>query len=385
MSKNKEMHMFSMLVLIFLICGAFTGCVETSEENGSVEEQSEEVKRIYVSIGNWEVDDLYNGMNITVCFQNDIGESIRVSDKAKFKIIYEKDSSKENTVYDKTIDIERKSYKYYSGYYLSTQSVVISDFFVENGNYTVTVEYNGLSGKNDAYIALNPDVIEADLYSELWGVSWTDVDVRVDIEIKDSMGAEVILTEPGTLSIYFENKTTENKLVCSKEIFPTMSIYYYSPYAPLHYYSLPYTALDFDDFVDGNGNYTFKVSYKDKSKEITKAISLFPDISSITCNPSEIVLTDSDNDGVSDKTLTITITVRDQDDNKLQGATVTLSGPCKYTDSQDTITGTTDSNGQVVFSNVFVELNKGDTSEIIVKVSKSGYGSEKTTNIPVVG
>ncbi|UCE73809.1 MAG: hypothetical protein JSV56_12430 [Methanomassiliicoccales archaeon] len=105
----------------------------------------------------------------------------------------------------------------------------------------------------------------------------------------------------------------------------------------------------------------------------------------ITPSPSQITLTDDDGDDISStETGSLTVTVRDSDDNRIKGATVTLSGCDARFSSGGTAWAETNENGEAVFTGLHLEVTKGSTSSITVKAQKSDYPDKEIT-VPVIG
>jgi hypothetical protein len=104
-----------------------------------------------------------------------------------------------------------------------------------------------------------------------------------------------------------------------------------------------------------------------------------------TADPQSINLIDDNADGYSStETGTLTITVRDTSDDRISGATVTLSGCDVRFAEGGTATMQTNKSGEAAFTGLHMEVQEGSTSSITVKVQKSGYPDKQTT-VPVVG
>ena len=109
-------------------------------------------------------------------------------------------------------------------------------------------------------------------------------------------------------------------------------------------------------------------------------------IASIHTYPGEIVLTDSDGDGIFQAgDITIQITVLDTGGNGISGATVLLEGAsiC-YQSTDGTVHGVTDSAGKLILSGLKASLAGEQMGFITVTVIKSGYGSEGGVQVPVI-
>jgi len=108
-------------------------------------------------------------------------------------------------------------------------------------------------------------------------------------------------------------------------------------------------------------------------------------ISSVYADPGELVLDDEDGNGVfTDDDICLTVYVMDNDGNSVSGALVVLSGCNVASSDGSSAYGTTDSNGQVKFSGLTASHVGNSLGFITVTVTKSGYGSESTYNVPVV-
>jgi hypothetical protein len=107
-------------------------------------------------------------------------------------------------------------------------------------------------------------------------------------------------------------------------------------------------------------------------------------ISSVIAEPSEIVLSDGDGDGIylSDG-IQITITVSDQDGNAVVGASVSLDGS-SVSDNGHMPHEITDSKGQASFDGLSAQRSGRGMGLITVTVVKSGMTYSGTTSIPVI-
>lgn len=107
-------------------------------------------------------------------------------------------------------------------------------------------------------------------------------------------------------------------------------------------------------------------------------------ISSVVADPSEIVLSDEDGDGIYlAEGVRILISVSDQDGNAVVGATVSLDGS-SVSDSGHMPHGTTDSKGQASFDGLSIQRSGRGLGFITVTVAKSGMAYSGQTNIPVI-
>lgn len=108
-------------------------------------------------------------------------------------------------------------------------------------------------------------------------------------------------------------------------------------------------------------------------------------IGDIMVNPGEIVVHDSDGDGIFTASgVLLTVTVTDQSGDRLEGATVMLEGANVMTGKGETVRGVTDSRGQVTFSDLKVEQFGTRLTTITVTVAKGDYGIDSSYEIPVI-
>jgi hypothetical protein len=108
-------------------------------------------------------------------------------------------------------------------------------------------------------------------------------------------------------------------------------------------------------------------------------------IGDIMVNPGEIVVHDSDGDGIFTASgVLVTVTVTDQSGDRLEGATVMLEGANVMTGKGETVRGVTDSRGQVTFSDLKVEQFGTRLTTITVTVAKGDYGIDSSYEIPVI-
>ncbi len=115
------------------------------------------------------------------------------------------------------------------------------------------------------------------------------------------------------------------------------------------------------------------------------SISAPHSIGEVFVSPSEIPVYDPDEDGLytNDK-VTITVTVTDQSGDRLEGATVVLDGANIELVGGGQARGVTDDSGQVVLSDLKVELFGSRLTTIVVTVAKGDYGVDSSYQIPVI-
>jgi hypothetical protein len=108
-------------------------------------------------------------------------------------------------------------------------------------------------------------------------------------------------------------------------------------------------------------------------------------IASVNGNPTEILLTDGDGDGTFENDdVTLTIIVRDQDGNGVEGASVVLDG-CDVCNSDGSLVyGTTGAEGKVTFNGMNVSHYGDGIGFITVTVAKSGLGTDSSLQVPVI-
>lgn len=108
-------------------------------------------------------------------------------------------------------------------------------------------------------------------------------------------------------------------------------------------------------------------------------------ISSVNGSPSEIILTDGDLDGTYENgDITLTIYVRDQNNDAVAGASVVLDG-CSVRDSDGSSAyGTTDAEGKVVFDGLTASHYGQGIDFITVTVAKGGMGTDSSLQVPVI-
>lgn len=108
-------------------------------------------------------------------------------------------------------------------------------------------------------------------------------------------------------------------------------------------------------------------------------------IGDIMVNPGEILVHDSDGDGIFTASgVLLTVTVTDQSGDRLEGATVMLEGANVMTGKGEVVRGVTDSRGQVTFSDIKVEQFGSRLTTITVTVAKGDYGIDSSYEIPVI-
>ncbi|OPY31144.1 MAG: hypothetical protein A4E32_02129 [Methanomassiliicoccales archaeon PtaU1.Bin124] len=108
-------------------------------------------------------------------------------------------------------------------------------------------------------------------------------------------------------------------------------------------------------------------------------------INSVVAEPGEIVLTDSDSNGIySEDGIDIKIHVLDQTGSGVEGAMVVLDGCNIVTEDGTTAYAKTDSTGTATFTGLSATYAGGNLGFITVKVSKGGAGTDSSYSIPVV-
>lgn len=108
-------------------------------------------------------------------------------------------------------------------------------------------------------------------------------------------------------------------------------------------------------------------------------------IASVNGNPTEILLSDGDGDGTFENDdATLTIIVRDQNGNAVQGASVVLDG-CEVRNSDGSLVyGTTGEDGKVTFDGLKVSHYGDGIGFITVTVAKGGMGTDSSLQVPVI-
>lgn len=108
-------------------------------------------------------------------------------------------------------------------------------------------------------------------------------------------------------------------------------------------------------------------------------------IGAVYSDPAEMVLTDSDGDGVfSSSGMTLTISVVDRNGEAVSGATVVLDGCDLRTSQGKQVHGLTDGTGKVTFDGLSASQSGRTVGFITVSVVKNGMGTDGTLIIPVV-
>ena len=108
-------------------------------------------------------------------------------------------------------------------------------------------------------------------------------------------------------------------------------------------------------------------------------------IGEIMVTPGEIVVQDSDGDGIFTASgVLVTVTVTDQSGDRLEGATVMLQGANVMTSKGEVVRGVTNPRGQVTFSDLKVEQFGSTLTTITVTVAKGDYGIDTSFEIPVI-
>jgi hypothetical protein len=108
-------------------------------------------------------------------------------------------------------------------------------------------------------------------------------------------------------------------------------------------------------------------------------------IDAVYSNPTEIVLTDSDHDGIYTRSgFSITVSVLDTNGDAVKGATVVLDGANIVTAQGRTVHGITDDSGKVTFIGLSATQAGRTIGFITATVTKSGLGTDSSLTIPVV-
>ncbi len=108
-------------------------------------------------------------------------------------------------------------------------------------------------------------------------------------------------------------------------------------------------------------------------------------IGEVLVSPSEILVYDEDGDGIYTRAgILMTVTVTDEKGNRLEGATVLLEGANVRTATGGPVRGVTDSQGQVLFTDLRVEHFGARLTTITVTVAKGDYGIDSGYEIPVI-
>ena len=108
-------------------------------------------------------------------------------------------------------------------------------------------------------------------------------------------------------------------------------------------------------------------------------------IGDVFVTPPQIVVFDDDGDGVyTNDGVALTVTVTDENGDRLEGATVVLEGANARTADGGPARGVTDSNGQVLFRDLSIECFGSKLTTITVTVAKGDYGVDSSSEIPVI-
>jgi hypothetical protein len=108
-------------------------------------------------------------------------------------------------------------------------------------------------------------------------------------------------------------------------------------------------------------------------------------IDAVYSNPTELVLSDGDHDGVYTKTgISITISVIDKSGDAVKGATVVLDGCNLVSSNGKQVHGTTDDLGKVTFTGLSASQTGRSVGFISVSVTKSGLGTDNGLTVPVI-
>lgn len=108
-------------------------------------------------------------------------------------------------------------------------------------------------------------------------------------------------------------------------------------------------------------------------------------IGSVYSNPSEIILTDGDDDGVyMNSGIAMTITVLDSKGEGVSGATVVLDGCDVRTSQGKQVHGVTDGTGKVEFTGLSASQAGRTVGFITVSIIKNGMGEDNTLIVPVI-
>jgi hypothetical protein len=108
-------------------------------------------------------------------------------------------------------------------------------------------------------------------------------------------------------------------------------------------------------------------------------------IEAVYSNPTELVLSDGDHDGVYTKTgISITISVLDKSGDAVKGATVVLDGCNLVGSNGKQVHGTTDDLGKVTFTGLSASQTGRSVGFILVSVTKSGLGTDNGLTVPVI-
>ena len=108
-------------------------------------------------------------------------------------------------------------------------------------------------------------------------------------------------------------------------------------------------------------------------------------IGEIYVTPSEVLVFDDDGDGVYTREgMALTITVTDENGDRLEGATVVLEGANVRDADGQPARGLTNPNGQAVFQGLEFECFGSKLTTVTVTVAKGDYGIDSSYEIPVI-
>jgi hypothetical protein len=109
-------------------------------------------------------------------------------------------------------------------------------------------------------------------------------------------------------------------------------------------------------------------------------------IGGVHATPGEIILTDTDGDGVyTAQDFSLTITVTDQSGDGIQGASVLLEGAdISRHSTGEKAHSSTDSSGKAIFADLEASLSGTSYGYLTVTVFKSEYGSNDVIQVPVI-
>ena len=115
------------------------------------------------------------------------------------------------------------------------------------------------------------------------------------------------------------------------------------------------------------------------------SISAPRSIGEVYVDPGEIVVFDTDGDGIYVREgFSMTVVVTDQSGDRLEGATVLLEGSNVRTFDGDLVRGVTDSRGCALFTDLVVEHYGPTLATITVTVAKGDYGIDSSFEIPII-
>ncbi|MDH3365383.1 MAG: Ig-like domain-containing protein [Thermoplasmata archaeon] len=115
------------------------------------------------------------------------------------------------------------------------------------------------------------------------------------------------------------------------------------------------------------------------------SISAPRSIGEVFVDPGEIVVFDTDGDGIFTREgFTLTVVVTDQSGDRLEGATVLLEGSNIRTFEDELVRGVTDSRGRAMFTDLVVEHYGPTLATITVTVAKGDYGIDSSFEIPII-